>query len=772
MIQNLRTYFKFLSRNKFYSFVSIFGFSVSLMFVILLGLYTKQELSVDDFHEKKDRIFLMTHDHQPAFSNSTAPFVQELCPEIEAFCRLHFRSAIVAHKGKENLRADCLLADSTFFNVFSFKLIEGDPNRVLLPNSIVLTKSFAHKLFGKEDPIGKSLQVDDKEHTITGVMEDIPQNTHLPQADFLVSYTSIVNYWDARILTVHNNFGFSIYFLEKEGANISSKIPFLLKEFKEHLWLYRDGFEDKLEFIPLNKIYFEAKAGGYFFFKTNNQNQIKIYIAIGILIFVVAMFNYINMTVAQAGLRGKETAVKKLFGSSKKKIFFQLLSESFFMSLVTFGLGLLLAFVFEPYFNEILTTKIELQKQLTVVNVCAGILFIAFVSLISGIFPALVISRFNPLEVVKGTFNRKIKTSYSKALIIFQNIAVITLLICSFFIKQQSNYLVNYDLGYKRDAIFTMGNSLATTETAGFKSKLLSISGIEKVSFSCGTPMDGGNNNSFEKDGIAYSTQEILCDEDFFDIYGITTNTPNTPFTDESLYISRAMFDSPLTDKQKMTLYFYGKLENITGVLGDIHIGSLECQEQYLRLGKIQTDQMPWNISIKIDSSSDQFAIADKIQKEYIAYTGGKIPNNAQFVDSIIQNWYKKEQNLSQILSAFTLLTIIISVMGVLAMSLYLIKQKEKEIGVRKVNGATEGQVLWMLNKESLKRVLVAFILACPIAYYATTKWLEDFPYHISLNWWTFALAGGAIALLTLASVSYMTWKAARANPVDSLKSE
>lgn len=776
-LRNIRTYIKFLSRNKLYTFVSIFGFSASLMFVILLGLYVKQELFVDGFHENKDRIVLMTRGYSASFANSVAPYVKDRCPEVESFCRVHSREVNVGEKGREKLRSQCMFADSTFFSTFSFKLREGDSNQVLIAQrSVVLTQAYASKVFGNESALGKTLTIDNVEHTVTGIMEKIPQNTQFPQADFIASYSSITNYWGDEVLTVHNNFGFSIYFLEKKGADLSAKTQFLLNEFKKDLWLYKLGFDDKLEFVSLEDVYFKVKDSGYLNLKSNSKSLISIYIAIVLLILVIATLNYINMTVAQSGFRGKEAAIKKLLGSSKKNIIYQLLGESLIMSIFTFGLGLFLAFLFEPFFNNVLTTKLELAKEFTLPVISVAIAFILLLTLLSGLIPALVISGFNPLEVVKGSFTRKVKTTYSKGLIIFQYTVAIALLICTFFIKQQSDFLINHDLGYNHDRIFTMGVHLDTVQAGGFKNKLLSMPGIEAASLSCGTPMDRGNNNSFDKDGQQYSTQVMLVDDDFFKIYGITSDPPNIPFTEKSLLINKNLYNSPLTDPQNMTIDLgYKERLQITGILSDFYIGTLNISSdhiQYIRISKMSQSIMPWSISVKIDNNSNMFSVADKIQKEYISYTGGELPKEPQFANDTIQEWYKREQKLSKILSAFTLLTVIISIMGVFAMSMYLIKQKEREIGLRKVNGATESQILVMLNGSSLIRVIISFAIACPIAYYAISKWLEDFPHRIELNWWTFVLSGLAIALLTLFSVSYMTWRAAKANPVETLKSE
>ncbi|MBK5720943.1 ABC transporter permease [Dysgonomonas sp. Marseille-P4677] len=772
--RNLRTYFKFLSKNKLYSFVSIFGFSISLMFVILLSLYARQEMSVDNFHEKKDRIYLMTHEYTASFGNPVAQFVKDKCPEVEAYVRILSRSVAVGKKGSDKFRSTALFADSTFFNIFSFRLIEGNSSQVLASQqSIVVTPSFAKKVFGSDNPIGKTTTIDEHDYTVTGIMEEIPQNSQIPQCDFILPYSNIIYYWGGSwILDSSDNFGFTMYFLEKEGTKLSDKIPMLLGLFKENFWYYKNGFTDKLEFIPLEDVYFTLKGSWSLDIKTNSKNLIKIYIGIAVLILIIATLNYINMTVAQSGFRGKEAAIKKLLGSSKKSIVLQLLGESLFMTLITFGIGLILAFLSEPFFNNVLTTKLELAQQFTLPIISLFFLLILLITFIAGLIPALVISGFSPLEVVKGTFSKKVKTTYSKSLIIFQYIVAIALLICSFFIWQQSNFLVNHEMGYNQDRILIINNVLDTTQTIGFKNKLLSIAGIEKVSYACGTPIDGGNNMSFEKDGQQYSFQELIVDSDFFSIFGVTIEETGIPATDKTFWINRNAFNSPLTNKNDMTIDLgHNNIVSIAGILNDMHFRSLYQNVEYYRIRKLTNNIFPWHIVIKIEDNSDMFAIANRIQEEYSKYNGGEI-TDASFVNNTIQKWYEREQKLSLILTAFTLLTIIICIMGVFAMSMYMIKQKEKEIGIRKVNGATEMEILLMLNRSSMVRVLIAFVIANPIAYYAISKWLQDFSYRIDINWWTFALAGIIIALLTLISVSYMTWKAATANPITILKNE
>lgn len=772
-ISDLKIYQKFLFRNKLYTLVSVIGFSISLTFVILLGIYVKQELSIDSFHEKKDRIFLLAHDEATSFGNPVADFVKDKCPEVESYTRIHSMPVILGEKGLPKTKADALFADPAFFDIFSFKLIEGNPSEVLTPlKSVVVTKSFAYKMFGDKSPTGAHLIINNSEHTITGVMEDIPENTQIPKVDFIINYKSIAQFWGGDwILNTSDNFGFTMYFLEKEGSNLPAKTSMLLELFKKEFWFYKNGFSNDLKFIPLEDAYFKI-SDSYSPIRTNSKTLITVYTGIVILILVIALLNYINMTVAQSGFRGKEAAMKKLLGCSRKSLILQLLIESFLMTSFTFILGLFMAFLIEPTFNNLLNTNLNLSSQFTSLLIVISTIFVLLISIIAGLIPALIISGFNPIEIVKGSFSRKVKSKYSKVLIIFQYVVAITLLICSFFIKQQSDFLVNYDKGFNSDGIFIMDNVLDSTQLAGFKNKLQSISGVELVSYSQGTPVTGSNNYSFELDGEQFSFQQLVVDSTFFKIFNIKITPTGIEPNNNTYWVNQIAFNALHPDSVTFLANFGNNNHSqIAGIVSDFNFKSLREPIGLIRISILPNGHIPWNIVVKIAHGANLYTTADKIKDTYSKYSGGEF-FESRFIDDIVQKTYEKEQKISQIISAFTILTIVIMVMGVFAMSIYLIRQKEKEIGIRKVNGATEGEILRMLNIDSFIRVLIAFVFACPIAYYAMSRWLEGFAFKIELRWWVFLVAGVAVLLLSLLSVSWQSLKAARANPVDSLKSE
>jgi len=776
-LSDFKTYWKFLTRNKVYTLVSVVGFSISLMFVITLGLYVKEQLSVDDFQANKDRIFLMSHDYEAFFGNTVAPTLQQQFPDIEAFVRVHDRDVNLGRKGSEKVRVHALFADSSFFNVFSVRLLEGNASQVLKGNqSAVVSTTFANTYYQGKDPMGNSLIVDDIEYVVTGVMEDMSYNSMLPQADFILSFRGITHYWGGDwVIDTSDHFGFTSFLLAKEGSDLPAKASGMLEILKQEINVYREGFFDKLELVPLKEAYFNIKTAGNLNLRTNSFSLVTVYIGIALLILIIALLNYINLTVAQAGFRGKEAAIKKLIGSTRKSLVLTLLIESLIMATCTFAIGLFLAFLAEPFFNNVLNTKLELKSLLTPSMIAGFVVFIFFIAFVAGILPALFISSFNPIEVVKGTFSRKMKSSYSKVLITFQYTIAIVLLICSFFVKEQFEYLLHYDMGYNREGILEMPYLLDVKEQEGIKAELYGIPGVELVSLSCGTPIVGGNNNSWEKDGELYSFHEFRVDSAFFKIYGISImeSTGISSASQEVNWLDKKAYNTlnpdPLTGEAEI---WFGRKIQVAGIVSDFNVGPLRNEEKLpMRINMRHPDDRPWNIIVKLASGTDYYKTAKLIEETYSRYSGGEFIE-ANFVSDSLQRYYTREKNTSDIMMAFTGLTIVIMIMGVFAMSMYIIRQKQKEISLRKINGSTESRIMLELNSDSLKRVLFAFIIACPIAYYIAAKWLQNFAYRISVDWQVFVLAGGVVAVLTLLSVSGMIRNAARSNPIKYLRSE
>lgn len=774
---NLKSYIKFLSRNKLYSTVSILGFSISLMFVFLLSTYVIQELSVDNFHENKDRIFLLSHGPEYAnYGNPIADFVKDKCPEVETYTRIVSRDVFIKDKD-EKLKVKALFADKDFFKIFSFKLLQGNPSSVLqTERTAVITPTFAKQIFGDVDAMGKCIYLNDSiPIEITGIIEKFPNNTQFPQNEIILNYHLIKEYWGKDVLENWGNSSFCVFFLEKAGTDLSSKAPMLLELFKRDYWLFKNGFYNSVEFVPLTDLYFSGIKINVAESKGNSKVVVSVYAAIGILILLVAILNYINLSVSQSSKRGKEAALKKLLGCTQSDIIRQFISESVVMTFIAFIISLFFAFLAEPFFNDALNTNLNLKEQFTPIYIIILLIGVILIGSVSGIIPATAIARFNPIEVVKGLYSHKIKTVYSKILITFQYTVAFTLLVCCLFILKQTYFMINYNMGFDHSSIFIMDNIVTKKQIPFLKAKLLSVRGVDAVSFSAGTPLDAGNNWSFEKDGESLSFQVFSIDSSFFDVYDIHVEYNGFTAPDSTyILINKIGFDKIRPDNKTMRLtgIFDNDLQ-LCGVTDNFNFKPLHSEVGPMLFCKLGNKYMgqAWSISVKINKSANASIIADKLKETYTQFTGDN-GFNSEFADSMLNQWYEKEQKTTKLLIAFTILTIIILLMGILALSLYYVQQKEKEIGIRKVNGATEFSIIRILNMDFIKWIVLAFVIAVPLSFYIIQKWLEGYAYKIDLSWWIFALSGVFILIISVISITLQSWKAAIANPVKTLKNE
>lgn len=768
-------FLKVLVRNKTYAAVSIIGLSVSLLFIVVLGIYSKQEFSVDNFHENKDRIYLLTGDNgDSGFANPVGPFVKERYPEIQSYCRVrNWPTVKVGRNETESISAEPLFADSSFFQMFSFPLLDGNPDNVLAHKGcVVLSKSFANTVYGDQYPVGMVLSINGEPHTVTGIMEDFPSNTQFDRQDIVVNYTSLETLFEEDLNSWYIS-NYSVFFLVHKGANLQSTAEDLLKEFKKNYWLYKDSFYKELRFTSLKDAYFDAQGSGGFNKKSNDRISVMIFLGIGILILLIAILNYINITLAQSGFRGKEAAIKKLFGSGRSRLILQFLGEALILSLVSIILALILVFVTEPLFNDILSTQLNVKAQFTWDVIVGIVLVLLLLTFFAGIVPALVLSSFKPDELLHRTFSRKMKTSYARLLTIFQYTICITQLICTFFIIRQFNYMTSYNLGYDTDGVYVINNTLDTfARSAGFKSKLESLPDIETVSLANGVMFGSYSNVSFEKEGQPVRFDGYSVDTNFLNVFGITYESTGIPVTNNTVLVNQEGYNVLQPDKNTFFAQLGSYHVQIAGILSDFHMHSLWRAKGPMYISFIgEEEYAPGYIIIKMRDQSDYFELADRIGTEYNAYSGGA-DYRAVFMEDSLQESYMEVKKTAKLIGVFAGFSIFILVMGVLAMTLYSVKQREKEIGIRKVNGATIGQILAILNKSIINNVLIAFVISCPLAYFIIDWWLQNFIYKTTIVVWIFIATGLIVAIMSTLFVTLQSWRSATKNPMTSLKAD
>ncbi|NLP56888.1 ABC transporter permease [Lutibacter sp. B1] len=766
-----KTYFRHLLKNKLYTTVTILGFAISLTFILLLSVYIKNELSVDNFQINKDRIYRIESENAPDFSGPIAVDLKNAYPDIEDFTRVYNQEGIITTLSDQKFKLNYLAVDASFFNIFSYPLISGTASEVLkTKNSIVLSESYARKLFGLLSPIGKKVAINDNNtFIVTGIIKDFPENTIFKNPNALINIKAMADITGFKeFLTEYGFCSMNIYFLEKENGNLISKTPQILENFKKDFWLYKEGYAKSLVFTPLKEVYFSSKLGDGV--KSNNKTLIMVLSIIVLLILFLAVGNYVNLTVAQATFRSKEVAIKKLVGSTRNKIFIQFIKESLLLCFIAVLIAILFTKLAEPVFNSLLNTKLNLNNNITFINVILLIVFFSIIGIVSGILPALKISSFKPIEVVKGTFRKKSKGVYGNIFITFQYTVTIALLACSWIILKQTHFLQNYDVGFNKSNIILMPYLSDSDKKTTIKNALEQVPGVQEVSFTWGSPLDGGSNQSFEYNGQHLSFQEFRVDSSFFNLLGLKINPTEVAYSKEGIYLNKTALKILGLDPTQTAFQINDKKLPVLGIVDDFNFNDLSKYIGPLMIHQQLEDSYATNIFIKINNENR----SETLQKIKSTYTSliDNIPFEISFVDKIINKWYLKEEKTGKIIGYFTVLSLIISFLGLLAISTFYMQQRRKEISIRKVNGAKTIQILSLLNKNFLKWIGIAFIIAVPISWSLMSRWLENFAYKITLNWQIFVLAGLLTFLIALLTVSWQSFRFTTKKTIDYLRDE
>ena len=769
-LNSLKMFLKYLAKNRLYTFVTISGFAASLMFVFLLSIYIKQELSVDQFHVNKERIYRLNRGNDASFSPPIGDRIKSQFPEVEAYTRIYKNSENAIFRDKRQERFDYLMADSSFFNIFSFKLKAGDPGQVLATkNSAVLSSSFSRKIYGNENPVGKTFSVRKVSFVISGIYEEFPQNTQFEKTDVILNFNILADLWGYKqVLTSNDNSSFGIYFLAVKGTDLPSKAPVILEQFKKDYWVFSDGYSKTLWFEPLTEVYFSKESSPGI--RQNSRTSIFIFGAIALLILCISIINYINLTVAQAGFRSKEAAIRKLVGCSNWALISQNIIESIVLSSAAAFVAVYLAFLAEPFFNEQMNCNLNLNEQFGLSFILTIILAVVATGIISGIIPAIVVNNFSAIDVVKGNLSRKTKTIYSKVLIAFQYGIAIALLISTWTIVKQSKYMQNYDLGYDKENLFWMEYIIKANQKTTFRNSLKSIPGVIEVSYCQGSPLDGGNNQSFNYNGKPVSFQQFTIDSCYFNLMGMNVSKTGVAFSKNGVWLNKAAVKLLDMGENPVSFRYFNEEVPVLGIVNDFNFQSLHSKIGPIIIRPLSERNEPLSVMVRINGAN-KIATINKIIEEQSSITGGAPMQSALF-DEALNQLYTKEIKQSKLIGAFTLLSILISSMGIFAMALYYIQQKVKEIGIRKINGAKTFEVMVMLNKDFIKWVAISFVIACPVAVYVMNKWLENFAYKTGLSWWIFLLAGVLAFGIALLTVSLQSWRAATRNPVEALRYE
>lgn len=768
-IFDFRAFLNFLGRNKLYTAINIFGFSISLMFVILLVTYTRQEYAVDQFHSNKERIFRLCNETDACFAPLIGRDLKARYPEIETYVRL-FETDEVATAGERHLKAKILLSDPDFFRMFSFRLAEGDTAQVLRSkNGALLSESFARNLFPEGNYLDKTVTIKGESVPVTGILRPFG-NSQFVTPDVMLSFEEwapLVYGWDGVLKRGYASASFPLYLMLKPHADLSAKMPDMLSHLKTYYWPYKDDHARELTIIPLTEVYLSNPLYASEQIRIGSKTLINTFFSVAMLILLFAVINYINLSTAQSESRAREMAVRRLLGCSRKALFTRLIVESVLLCILSLLIALLLAGIAEPIFNRILQTHISVSNLFSASNLGIGVVAIILLGLLTGVIPASVITRARPIDVVRGSFRHKTKMVYNKILIGFQYLITIVLLGCTLTMSRQINMMQHADLGFDTaNKLYLSIPDLNPGQSAGLKNRLVQIAGVEDVALARGVPMFGFNNTSDTWHDRPISIQRFEGDSSYLKIMGFRILRDNRTDDRKAIWLNEtAMQAMELPDSASYCEYFKCP---IAGIVQDFRYRDLTHPAEPCIIEHMQDNYWPWACIIQL-TNLDSPVTLRTIERVYREYTGG-MPCEYKTYDEVMHQQYAAQQRMSDILFGFTLVAILISALGILAMATYFIRQRSMEIAVRKVFGSTNREVLQRLVLHFVRYVLAAFVIAVPVIWYLMHDWLSQYVLRIPLSWTIFALAGLTALAIAVATVFGQSWRAANSNPVDAIK--
>ena len=763
------------------------------MFIILMGDYTWRQYSIDSWHKNSDRIYLMGEESYFFLWPQAAEGIQRLCPDVEQTCCVMSQMGRIQYGEKEVKDDDgengiIMLADSSFFQLFDFPLVEGDRKTALdAPDKCVITERLAHRLFGDKNPIGESLQIVGEHqifinhvnpydstlvYTVSGVMKDMDHTVLPNETQLIVSmqrYPQVMGYkLDEKSFVSGGTGTVKAFFLMKPGANVDATREIASKYIDDHHHgVWRDS---KPMMTPLTDIMFAPQNNGLGLQK-GDKTRLRILLAAVLAILFFAVSNYINLTVANTGFRAKEMATRRLFGSSQREISLKLIVESTLMVAFCFAVGLALAFYFQDAASELFRGKISLNNDISVgsISLCLG--FILLLGFVSGILPSWHISRYQPIDIVKGSFRFHSKMVLGHLFIIVQNVVTVTMLTAALVIWLQLNHLIHAPLGFNSENLFYVESLVGKSQTV--RNLLEKMPFVERIGCYQGSTFTGYN---FHGKGVKNSEgdYEMLMttdlDKEAFDLLGLKIIRDNGA-TNNGYYLNEeALRLLNYTGNEKDFVWGDDQKDLIAGILQDFRIINVLEDVRPMAIRKLETVENP-NYLVKTNGDKHAMnAFRSMLQEQGVPEKD--LQYYALSMEDCIAETFEEHQNTLDIITLFTLIAIVISVMGYMGLSLFFIRQRQKEIAIRKVMGSTSGEVLLLMLRTFSIPMLISFVIAVPISWYIMTDWLSNFSYRIELSPWIFAAAGFTCFIISLLTVIVQSWRAASENPINNIKTE
>lgn len=796
----MKYFFRFLKNNPLYAVINVVGLALSLMFVILIGDYTYRQFSIDKWHRNHERIYVLGTENGNSLLSwpDCAHSLKDRYPEVEDVCCVYMHNGKIKHEDRvyEEAQGDnagnIMLADSNFFRFFDFKMIDGDRETALdSPEKCVVTESLAKALFPDGNALGQPLQIEGTRYvfvsddngdpydsslvyTVSGVIKDLDKTVFLNETAVIANFErapQVLGYRLRNDLMASGPLGSTLSFLMlRPGASLEDKIEDLTSYCIESIPVFNFYGNTKAAIIPLDDLMFAPQNTGAGL-QTGDKSLLGILLAVVLAILMFAVTNYINLTVANTGFRAKEMATRRLLGSDGLGISLELIGESTLMVFISFIIGGALALLLEDKMAVLFKGKIDILKDINFSTVSVSLLFIVLTGIISGIMPTISLSKYKPIDVVKGSFRYHSKMVLSRIFIILQNVITMTMMTATLTILLQMSHLVKAPLGYNTENIYRVSSDNPEVLRNALKSQPF-IQGIGSFS---GTSLDGNYcsmSTRKDKDNNNLLVYLTTWDKELIDIMGINLVKDNH-LSGDVKYINEELAGKlSLGDGESEVTWGDGSVTQVAGVFSNFHMTNILDPYQPFMITVKDTDEIEDpNFMVKTNGDPLAWKKLCDLVKEVDGSTED-IDWKVQSIESSVKASLTEEKNTMRVVGIFTGVAVLISILGFIGMSLFFIRQRKKEIGVRRIMGSTTNEVLSLLLTKFCAPLLVSFIFAVPLSWFIMDKWLEGFSYRIGLSPWIFIASGAVSLLIAVVSIFFQTLHAAHSNPADAIRAE
>ncbi len=793
---NFKTGFRNITKHKGFSFVHIAGMAVGLALFILIALYIQFELSFDRFHTNFDRIYrveqILVHESgaEPSAGCPTAlseAFKADI-PDFEAVTRfVNWGNPLITTADNRKLEIEKAYAvDNTFLKMFSFPMVQGDVNTALEePYSMVITEAEAKRVFGSEEPLNQVIRVNNRhDFTVTGVIADIPKNSHL-RFNSLISVSSYPAMYGEDVFTRWYDNWVPLYVMLNPGQSFqetNEKIRFFLKKYQG------ERSQNELYLRPLARIHLYADVN-FEFAVVGSIKNLTIFAAISIFVLLIGCINFMNLETARGADRAQEVGLRKVVGAQRTALIKQFLGESLLTVTLAMVLALLLAMTLLPEFIQIVNRQLSLNLVNNWPFTLGLIALIILVSILSGFYPAFVLSSFRPVQVLRGNVSSGARnTLLRKFLVVFQFSISIGLIIGTTIILQQNNYLLNRDLGYNNEQMLVIPPEGPSASVETLRTELLKNPNIKKAAMHdylphsssnwCYVTWEGAGPEDYMKMNVNYIDEYFIPAYEMTILDGRAFTTSMRGWEENAVILNESAaqkigWDEPIGKRIVYNVDYRSRKwggATVVGIVKDYHFLSLHHTIGPIMLRLLPTDNAGSRLSLKI-STQDVPGTLAFIEKVYENIFPESIFEYS-FLDEDFEQMYLEEQKAGRVILYLAMIAIFIACLGLFGLSSYTTKQRTKEIGIRRVVGASTPNITLHLTRDFVKLVVVANLFAWPAAYYAMNEWLKNFPYRVGVNWLVFIAAGISALLIALATVGFQSIRAARTNPADSLRHE